>query len=431
MSHLALSVPDAQCFTIASNKLGMTLDLQADSEAVVTSWLQAIHQILQHTGKKVVLDQNNGEQAQAPAAAAAAAAASQAKVPGRRFSVLSATNSSTITKAIARSKPEAATGAGSRETELSAPQQDSEGLLTSGRSFTLHTVNAPAQTVLLFFVEASRTFFWNADGSKTQDASRSLELSGISDVFLGKQTEALRGPSAANANQDCCVSVVSKRLGRSMELEAATPELLQAFLLGLSALLSGSGKSVVLEEDLPQATAAAPAAAPVRKAAARSERRFSVMSSPPSAAVGSSSSKLAAALTTTLTPGIDAYIRMLTAGREVNLFTYEGFAKTPRASRAFVWYDPSAGSLGTFFYGDNEAAKSQPPNPEKAAPMNRLTDVFVGMCTSHATRMGLWQREITSLCLLVLTAAFSLLCCGCSQASTSLSSPLLSPRMRT
>lgn len=193
MSHLAVSVPDAQCFTIASTKLGISLDLQADSEAVVTSWLQAIHQILQQTGKKVV-HQNNGEQVQAPAAAAAAP---QAKVPGRRFSVLSATNSSTITKAIARSKPEAAKGAGSRETELSAPAQDSEGLLTSGRNFTLHTVGAPAQSVLLFFVDGSRTFYWNADGSKTQDPSRSLELSAVSDVFLSVHTR--RAGAASHA----------------------------------------------------------------------------------------------------------------------------------------------------------------------------------------------------------------------------------------
>lgn len=180
-----------------------------------------------------------------------------------------------------------------------------------------------------------------------------------------------------------------------MELEAATPELLQAFLLGLSALLSGSGKAVVLEEDLPQ-PAASPASSstPVRRAAARSERRFSVMSSPPTAAVGSSSSKTAAAPpTTTLTPGIDAYIRMLTAGREVNLFSYEGFAKTPRASRAFVWYDPSAGSLGTFFYGDDATAKTRPPNPEKAAPMNRLSDVFVGSCNRACNSLHVTARD--------------------------------------
>jgi len=369
MSHLAFNIPNQQCFTLQSSKLDVQLDLEAESADVVTSWLQAIHQLLTNSGRKVVHD----EKQQTPSSAMGA---SNGK-PLRRFSVLQAENSSVMQKAIKHQKPKQKSSASAAGAKLTAPMsQSSDSILNNGQQFTLHSTSAPHQRqITLFFsrdvnsADGSKgVLFWTEDGSRTMDRKASLGIKNITDVYLGPQRGAFLGATSSVVNGDCCVSLVSQQ-GASLDLEASSPESLNAFLMSLSSLLSGSGREVLLEKEPEKDTK--PKKDDSRSQAPARSRRYSVQT-------GSSPSGTAPAATsspTTMSMSPDAYIRIMTSGRDVRLYTYDESDRSVKASSGFVWYDSSAGDIGTIYAsagkGSDKAAKKQ------SAPLSHLRDVYV------------------------------------------------------
>jgi hypothetical protein len=72
--------------------------------------------------------------------------------------------------------------------------------------------------------------------TRTYDAKRSVPLTSINAIFLGKQTEAFTRRHAANVSDDCAFSIQTDK--RTLDLEADSKKARDAFLKNLKILLN-------------------------------------------------------------------------------------------------------------------------------------------------------------------------------------------------
>eukprot|EP00456_Euglypha_rotunda_P048629 TRINITY_DN3897_c0_g1_i8.p1 TRINITY_DN3897_c0_g1~~TRINITY_DN3897_c0_g1_i8.p1 ORF type:complete len:436 (-),score=54.05 TRINITY_DN3897_c0_g1_i8:86-1258(-) len=145
--------------------------------------------------------------------------------------------------------------------------------LTTGQKFTYYLKSDEGRItklpITLFYHPPDRAFYWvptkegefDEDGGeepeKKLNAYRRLLLSDIAFIFLGKQTDTLRTMAAREAHEDRCISLVARKTDKTrdkyplfdLDLEAALPSVLSAFLSGLDEILKQSGLKIVGQDD--------------------------------------------------------------------------------------------------------------------------------------------------------------------------------------
>lgn len=117
-----------------------------------------------------------------------------------------------------------------------------ERLLTTGEVFTKYAMrNGQVSRVRVFKSLDQQTgeerLFWCAADSRKQEHSRSIAIGDIKSVLVGKSTDTwTRSKTAASANAACCFSVCAA--GRTLDLEASTPQLRSKWVETLKYLLN-------------------------------------------------------------------------------------------------------------------------------------------------------------------------------------------------
>lgn len=137
------------------------------------------------------------------------------------------------------------------EAELLAKMQR---IFMAGDSFYLYHSKHPASRVLVFFRKATHDkgdmIYWCRDntvdknGKDTKEKPRCVEfgdccmpLLSITDIYLGRQTAAFERPPANKAPSDRCFSFKSNYQGRVLDLQAKSPQVRDAWVFGLMALI--------------------------------------------------------------------------------------------------------------------------------------------------------------------------------------------------
>lgn len=127
-------------------------------------------------------------------------------------------------------------------------------IFMAGDSFYLYHSKHPASRVLVFFRKATHDkpdmLYWCRDntvdknGRETKEKPRCVEfvdccmpLLSITDIYLGRQSAAFERPPANKAPADRCFSFKSNHQGRVLDLQAKSPQVRDAWVFGLMALI--------------------------------------------------------------------------------------------------------------------------------------------------------------------------------------------------
>jgi hypothetical protein len=210
LNHTACNGIAEHCFTIATRR-GLQLDLEAEDGDTVTTWLEAISQLL--------------TEAPSPAPSSSSpATSSDSKLPPVPQSPVAITPSPQTTIAI----------------------------LTNGETFAAYEQDRSGRVVrkaiYLFYRQHGRDgpgLYWCEPGRHDEVIGQSLPFAALTDVWVGKLTPILKAPIAAESPENLCFSLVGKK---TLNLAATSLEQLRTWLAGISQLVSGTGHTVVLEQ---------------------------------------------------------------------------------------------------------------------------------------------------------------------------------------
>jgi hypothetical protein len=226
------------CFSVAS--ANTVLNLEASSKAQLTTWLFGINRLLSRGGKKIVL-----EAGQAPSAKPAAGGS--APLGQKRFSVIAGAGGLVDVDgaAAARANPAVA--------GRLLPNEDLP-LLSAGHVFMCYIQRAGVVERVAQFVFLSTDnsrggvgprICWCAPGFRVESELNRISLKALTDVFVGKETEVMKSPAAAQADPKCCLSLVSRHGTFNFQLDS--PALLKAWVRELTSVLQRDGRKVADE----------------------------------------------------------------------------------------------------------------------------------------------------------------------------------------
>lgn len=267
--------------------------------------------------------------------------------------------------------------------------------MSEGRQFVSFTNNNDKDTitksdVFVFYEPEGKlgTLFWCEPGKREKDATRSLLLHQISDVFLGKQTTELKSKEAADVPSDRCFSIIAKE--RALHLCADTPDVRNSWLAGIKDVFTLSAqakkaKAAADKDKKPAAaaagngtaangTAAAAAAATPATTAASSTTPAPATAAAPAATVAAPAAAAASSSSTT-TPaassGSSAVDQMRAGSSFVGFF---GTSPTVRKNIT-VWLDSTQGRLGALHWSESSDKK---PVDDQLLMLHKISDVFLG-----------------------------------------------------
>eukprot|EP00808_Paulinella_micropora_P030932 g73504.t1 len=218
-SRVAANAPSSRCFSFIGLK--QTLNLQAPDEATLQSWVEAINQILTSAGREVTSEEVESEEGGKP------------DERERRYSV-------SVNGKLVNEQP-------AQPVDVAKMTPDEiVDWMTKGLSFHNYSLNKSngalieKKTVFLFYSpQGGGSLCWQ--GSTGQQYI--LPLHAISDIFVGKQTKVLMHKAAETLDAARCFSIIGPNV--MLNLEAQTPQILQAWLSGIKHLVTRSGKDVV------------------------------------------------------------------------------------------------------------------------------------------------------------------------------------------
>ena len=316
----AKDLPTNRCFSVLTKERG--LHLAAADEQQRGDWLSAIKSVFIESGKRVDDEQNRAKAKKEKEAAA-----------------LLAAQQSTVAPNIQAIEKEAALN----QQYYSEQQQQQQGAvvpvdaLMEGRDYLAifpsslaaekNTLAYWSRPVFVFCVPGDEDsvgrLYWCDRNSRERIEEQSIPLSKVSDVFLGKHSDAFKSDEGGRYDSKQCVSVVSKSLrDRSLHLVAADEKSKQEFVQSLRAAFSRAAKPGFNVND-PQSI-------------------FALMSN----------------------------------GEEVTQYIGSGIIGSSCA--AFLWFVQKDGKLGTIYWNEDVKKEKVPGN---SLAINHITDVFLGKKT--------------------------------------------------
>jgi len=129
--------------------------------------------------------------------------------------------------------------------------------------------------VNLFYDDNENAIFWCEPGTRELENSQRISLGSITDIFLRKQTEALKSPVAAPIDAKKCMAITG--IHKSIHFEASTAEEVDQILNDIMTLLQQAGRSTA---DAPSQDAASSSELTNPASQGGHGRRISVMSTP-------------------------------------------------------------------------------------------------------------------------------------------------------
>jgi hypothetical protein len=115
------------------------------------------------------------------------------------------------------------------------------------------------EVIMLFYQDDNTkmgSLYWCEPGDLTPSPDHCLPLHTLTDIYVGKQTEALKSALASNALPNRCCSLVGDVI---LNLQGDSKEQLGAWLFGINSILTTKGKKIT--EPSKKGAASAPAAA--------------------------------------------------------------------------------------------------------------------------------------------------------------------------
>ncbi len=255
-----------------------TLHLLAPSRTVLSKWVWTLNAILRNWNAQP----RSGDAAVSASVVAAAAAAppppAAVAVPAARKPLPAAPDSGfgsdgastapvarlppppPVPQAASPTPPTLAASPSPVTGELDPSTDPIVRRMASGSLFKVHPGGAVAVVCTVLYSTTHHAVAWvpaAAGQAKAvaADGSNTLPLDDVTDVYIGKETDDFRGASAARANAEACVTVLaSEGTARSagkpvgLSVEAAGKDELQAWLEGLSHLLTLKGADVQMSE---------------------------------------------------------------------------------------------------------------------------------------------------------------------------------------
>jgi 3-hydroxyisobutyrate dehydrogenase-like beta-hydroxyacid dehydrogenase len=248
--ELLSAVDPANCMTLASPS--QALELSTSEDGLVSKWLSGIQFIVANTGKPVILNTSNDS----PLTRVGSLSVAEPYSGGRVSSASSPPGHAAL-GGEASGPPGQRAPAGGADTismneDLSAipigiaDRAEAVRVVVEGRLFNMFE-DGVRKRVMLFYSNhqvASGGFFW-CDPAQAKDvnrkvAQRSIPLSSIIRMVLGKTTEGFRHPSAERAPPSMCFSLVSK--SGEFDFEATSTDIVQTFMNGLKHLAKAGGR---------------------------------------------------------------------------------------------------------------------------------------------------------------------------------------------
>jgi hypothetical protein len=191
-----------------------TLDLQADQPELLSAWLFGLNTILDKLGKRVV-DLSRAK----------------TQTHRQRYSVV----------APADTHP---THPLTPLTELSSIQAVEQGMEAK-----LHRPNVASEEVWLWYSRQRSELgciYWAPAVSRNPSPENSVDLSQLSEIFVGKQTAVLQHAALAAVPEEYCFSLIT-RSGGKVSLQLLQPMDLSVWVDALTSILSDNGKNIVQE----------------------------------------------------------------------------------------------------------------------------------------------------------------------------------------
>ena len=268
-----------------------TLHMHAPSRQVMSRWMWTLNTVLRNANaaaasaaaaKRSVTAASAAAAAAATATAAAAAAAAPPLAPEVDTSSPAPASASAAAPApLTASEPApvalaavaarlsvaaevaAAAAAAAAEPALDPAMDPAVMMMAAGNNFFVYPADGGAPTErTLWYDPAQHALMWvprRAPKRPAADRSNVMPLSAITDVYIGKESATLKGTAAANVGEDVCATVLAsagtpESAGEpvGLDIEADSKEQLQAWLAGLSHLLSLKGADVLLSEEAAQ-----------------------------------------------------------------------------------------------------------------------------------------------------------------------------------
>lgn len=163
-------------------------------------------------------------------------------------------------------------------------------MLAKGHNFFIYEVNPRNQQVerrevLLWFVQTHHLekgetfngcFYWSLPGDQQASQGRSLLLSEITDIFMGKQTDTFNSIAAQFAEESRCFSLL-RADGFTVDIEAPSVTVLTAWLLAFNTLLSEQGQQIMKQEDASPTASMVSSLHPPAPSSVLEKRRYSII----------------------------------------------------------------------------------------------------------------------------------------------------------
>lgn len=347
-SALAANVSRNLCWSLTGKK-GRRLNLEAQSPIEVKNWLKGISAVIKQTGK-VLADDSSKKHKKGKA--------------GRRFSVMAG----------------AKTFEAKTLTEVPAADECVE-LMRKGFKVTTFSKNGgefAKKSSTAFYSRDDNSIHWcDSKGDRVKVSGQSIAVPQITDIFMGKQTDALKSNAARLADASKCITIQS-RSGLELNMETPSDIVKQLWLDGIVFIVKNvEGKAVV--EDRP--------AAKVNS----SKRRFSVLQKPSDGQQP----------ITKVLKGPEAIRTLMRKGRECKKYskTSSGAVST---KKVVLFYS----AAGKTLYWCKPGQRDQ--NDDASLPLNTVTDIFMGKSSEELkSKTAAKAASVCCLCVVGKTTSIS------------------------
>lgn len=140
-----------------------------------------------------------------------------------------------------------------RSVQMDTSYKGTLSIMEAGRTFTGFFINADGtllkRDLNVFYTRSDSpietgALWWCDAGKQVQNEEECLPISEIDELFLGKQTSEFELPGTEDVDDKLCISLIGKRA--TINLQAATKDMLRTWTMGLTGLLQTSGKQVTL-----------------------------------------------------------------------------------------------------------------------------------------------------------------------------------------
>lgn len=249
----------SRCFSlVGTSNVGQKLqvNLQADVPEVLSAWLLGINTVLGNSGKKVMAES-------VVASHRGSRAAQTMEKSRRKFTVMKVDDMTAAPKI-----------------QLTNVQKIEAG--TEAKLYMKPSAPKPDNIFLWYTKERSELgyIYWAPSQSRNADPDQCLDLSDLKEIFGGKQTKIFNSRVAVEAAEEHCLSFITKA-GGEINVEFANVDEIDAWIEGLSTILSQNGKKIVEDPSAGKEATPNPAKGSIsnhtRTDRSNSRRRFSIL----------------------------------------------------------------------------------------------------------------------------------------------------------